>query len=356
MCRSTAVSTGLTCVDRQPLQLWTTPAGTPGFGNSSLVAVPFRGSDSGFSRQQLRARRFVRLSRDIYVLRGTEMELRERVMAARLARPDGVACLQTAALLLGLPVDDDGLVHLAGGAAAARSGRARLVVHRLSPRDDEVLTIRGISLTSGPRCFTDLAAHLGLEQLVALGDVVLRRYGPNSLDDAVARAKGRRGAALARQALPLLDPGADSPAETRARLRLHAAGFIGMRHGVIVRDQAGGWLARPDLADEGARVALQHEGLVHFRKGEKQRRKDVDRDELVRQQHWQVVVSTAIDDARPDRLIEKVTAAYLRSAVLHGRGVLPPHLRGHGGGLAGFAMRPADERRVTPLTAGGTGA
>lgn len=291
------------------------------------MSVPFRGSSSDLSRKQLRGRSYARLSRDVYVLRGTDLQLRDRVAAAKLVFPDGVCCRQTAALLLRLPVEDDGAIHLTGGPGASRSRRVGLDVHRMQLRADEVLDLDGQLVTTGPRTFADLGPHLVLEALVALGDVVVKRSGQAAVEEAVDRSTGRRGAVLLRQALPLLDPGSDSPAETRARLRLHAAGFTALRHGVIVRDQGGGWLGRPDLADHEARVALQHEGLIHFQKGEHQRRRDVDRDEVMRQQDWEVVISTGIDDARPERLIGKVTAAYLRAARLRGRAVLPPHLR-----------------------------
>jgi hypothetical protein len=39
------------------------------------------------------------------------------------------------------------------------------------------------------------------------------------------------------------------------------------------------------------------------------------------------VVSTALDDAEPEKLIAKVTAAYRRAARLWGPHVLPAHLR-----------------------------
>lgn len=140
--------------------------------------------------------------------------------------------------------------------------------------------------------------------------------------------RGRRpGLPRARQALTLADSGADSPAETRARLRLHAAGFVAMRHRVVVRDRDGGWLAEPDLADEQARVAVPHDGLVHVVGSPRARRQDLQRDELTRQADWQVVVATALDDQRPHLLLDKVTDAYRRSARLWGPHVLPPHLR-----------------------------
>jgi hypothetical protein len=101
-------------------------------------------------------------------------------------------------------------------------------------------------------------------------------------------------------------------------------------HGVVIRDQAGGWLSEPDLADEVAMVAVQHDGLVHLVGSVEQRRTDLHRDELSRQAGWQVVVSTALDDRQPRLLIAKVAAAYHRAALLLGPHVLPPRRRAAG--------------------------
>jgi hypothetical protein len=287
----------------------------------------FLGSASELTPQRLRGKGYERLSRDLYVLRGAEIDLRCRCEALKLALPDAIPCLLTAALLQKLPVTDDGRLHLARGRTAARSERADVKVHRIPIEADELLDLDGLEVADGPRTFVDLAARLDLEQLVAVGDVVLRRYGPEALQDAVERRPRRKGIPRAREALPLLDAAADSPAETRARLRLHAAGFTALRHGVVVRDDGGGWLSAPDLADETAKVAVQHDGVVHLTDDAERRRRDLQRDEVTRQAGWQVVVSTALDDRRPELLVDKVAAAYRRSARLHGAGVLPDHLR-----------------------------
>ena len=286
----------------------------------------FLGSTSTLTPQRLRGLSYQRLSRDVYVPRGTALDLRTRCAGVILAIPDAVPCLRTAALLQGLPVDDDGLLHFARPPDAARSERPGVRIHRTDLGADELLDLDGLVVTDGPRTFVGLAALLDLEALVSVGDVVQRRYGAAALAGAVARRRGRRGLTLARTALPLLDGGSDSPAETRARLRLHAAGFTALRHGVVVRDADGGWVSAPDLADETARVAVQHDGLVHLQGDPEQRRNDLHRDELTRQAGWQVVVSTAVDDRRPDLLVQKVRAAYLRAALLWGPQVLPPHL------------------------------
>jgi very-short-patch-repair endonuclease len=239
-----------------------------------------------------------------------------RTTGALLTLPDAVPCSLTSALLQQLPVDDDGLIHLARARTAARATRAGVKVHRMPVDADEQIDLDGLVVADGPRTFVDLAAKLNLEQLVAVGDVVLRRFTREALTAAVVRRARRPGIVLARQALPLLDPGSASPAETRARLRLHAAGYTELVHGVVIRDQAGGWLAEPDLADEVAKVAVQHDGAVHFEGGLEQRRADLHRDELSRQHGWQVVVSTAIDDRQPHLLLAKVAAAYERATRL----------------------------------------
>ena len=186
----------------------------------SRAMSAFRGSASGLSKQRLRARGYVQLSRDLYVVRGDdEKDLRTRTDAALLVFPDAVPCLQTAALLQQLPVDDDGLVHLARGSKAARSERSGLKIHRMPVEADELLELKGITVADGPRTFVDLAATLSLEGLVAVGDVVLRRYDGGALRAAVDRRVRRPGLGLARRALPLLDA-------ARTRPPRRARGFV----------------------------------------------------------------------------------------------------------------------------------
>ncbi len=288
----------------------------------------FLGSSSGLTPQRLRARRYERLSRDLYVLRDAERDLVVQLRAVQLALPDAIGCGPTAGQLLGLPVRAAPELHVARPMGSGRSERPGLVTHRWSVDPDEVMEVQGARVTDGPRSFVDLAATLSRLQLIGVGDAVARRWGTDALSAAVRRRARRPGLVRARDVLALLDPGAESPAESRLRIRLHEAGFNRMRHGVIVRDGAGGWLAAPDLADEAARVAVQHDGLVHLLGDPERRRKDIARDEVTRAAGWEVVVSTAIDDRRPEQLIDRVEAAYLRAARWAGPQVLPVHLRG----------------------------
>lgn len=172
-----------------------------------------------------------------------------------------------AARLLGLPVDRDDLVHLTRTRSAGVSQRPGLRTHRAPLSPHEVLVHRGRPVTTPVRTWLDLAAGLPPVPLVVLGDAVARRTGLERLRAAVDGAWGRRGAPRVRQALPLVDPGSDSPGETHTRLLLHGAGLTGLQHGVRVLDEHGQWLATPDLADRRARVAVQYDGLVNLEQG-----------------------------------------------------------------------------------------
>jgi hypothetical protein len=291
------------------------------------MTEPFRGSISEVSKKRLRGPGYERVTRDVYVLPDMDVDVRTRAESAILLFPEAVVCLRTAAVLLKLPVDDDGIVHLDRGPGAPRTQRAGFTTHRLGIPEGRVHELDGLKVADGPRCLADLSRFLDLEQLVALGDVVARRWESAEIAAAVADHGRRPGAVLLREAVPLLDKRSDSPAESRARQRLHAAGFTAMVHRTVIRDAAGGWLGEADLGDPVAKVAMQHEGEVHFLKGVQQRRHDIDRDELARAEDWEVFSTTAIDDRRPERLIAKATAAYRRAAARRGPDVLPPHMR-----------------------------
>jgi hypothetical protein len=275
---------------------------------------PFLGSASDLTPQRLRGTRYRRQTRDVYVLATREQSLDLRCRSLLLVLPDAVLSHQTAAAVLGLPGDIGPQVHVTRPPGSSASERPGVRTHRRPVDDGEVVERRGLRVTSPVRTWLDLAAVLPPVPLVALGDAVARRTGIPALQAAVDGAGRRRGVVRARAALPLIDPGADSPSETRARLLLHEAGFRGLRHGVRILDEDGGWVATADLADPVARVAVQYDGLVHLDGGPEQWRRDIDRDEMSRAAGWEVVVLTAYDLRRQDVAIAKLAAAYARAA------------------------------------------
>lgn len=279
----------------------------------AIPSGPFLGSRSDMSRQQLRARRFRRLHRDVYALADQEPTAELAWDAVLLAVPDAVLSHTTAAAVWRLPAGDDGMLHLTREPGSAVCRRELVRTHRAVLDQRDRATCHGRAVTSLERTFVDLAATHTFEQLVAVGDVVLRRSSRTSLAQAVARAGRRKGVVLARAALPSLDGGAASPGETRCRLLLHGAGYTSLRHAVAIHDRHGEWVAEADLGDVEAQVAVQYDGLVHF--GDlAQRVSDVARDELARLAGWEVVVLTARDLRHPHLALAKVAAAYERAA------------------------------------------
>ncbi len=149
-----------------------------------------------------------------------------------------------------------------------------------------------------------------------MGDVTLRRRlaKVRELDGMIRWASGRRGVRTARQALPILDAGAQSPGESRARCLLVVRKVPRPECNVdLIID--GEWLARPDLTWRRERVVVEYDGVVHL--PEEQRRKDALRRNLIQDAGWTVIVFTAADLRNPDRMAELVTSALARSRPGH---------------------------------------
>jgi hypothetical protein len=182
---------------------------------------------------------------------------------------------------------------------------------RLRMPASHVVEHRGLRVTSPARTWLDCAEHLPLPYLVAMGDVVLRRRlaTPTELAAMVRWARRRRGVVTARQAVPLLDPGAESPGESLARCALIQCGVPRPQCNVDIVVK-GEWLARADMAWIAQRVIVEYDGIVHL--PEDQRRRDWVRRNRLQGAGWMVIVVTASDLQRPERM-----AGWVKAALAH---------------------------------------
>lgn len=198
-----------------------------------------------------------------------------------------------------------------GVVPARRSG---LVPHEGLGEDDWQLR-RGVRVTTPSRTFLDLATDLSRDQLVVLGDDMVRLdlVTPDDLRVAAAAAYRKRGVVRARDAAALVRTGVDSPPETRVRLILLRGGLPCPEPGLDIFDEAGGWLGRPDLTYRELMLALQYEGDVH-RTNRKRWRADIRRDEVLLDHGWDVVRLTGDDLRRPIALCERVRVRMRRQA------------------------------------------
>jgi hypothetical protein len=300
----------------------------------ALLNQPFLVRDAlalGMSRDVLRGTTFRRPFQGVRVPAHLPDTLEVRCRAAALLLPrDAAFSHATATALLGLPLPlsegtrrGSGVIEPNRGAwpsPGAAGHDARLPLHATVPvRDPRIVGPRlagivthvsklepeetvpcsdGLLATTPVRTWLDRAATLDLVDLVALGDALLRRglTTDRELQRAVSRWARRPGAALSRRAVALVEPGADSPMETRLRLLLVLAG---LPRPVVNRDVVahGGWIARPDLSYPALKIAIEYDG-DHHRVSRRQWQNDIGRRRSLEEDGWLVLVFTADDVMR----------------------------------------------------------
>jgi hypothetical protein len=186
----------------------------------------------------------------------------------------------------------------------------------LDPAD--VIDVDGLRVVTPERTFFHLSERMSVTDLVIFGDAAVRRW--TSREELVGRSAGlsrRRGIVRAREALPLICAGVDSPMETRLRLLLVRAGLPCPEVNRDVFDEGGGWVARPDLSYPVLKIAIEYDG-DHHRTDRVQWRRDRARDANLREAGWIVITLTADDVFRyPDRTVARVWHHHrTRSAML----------------------------------------
>ncbi|CCG05477.1 type IV toxin-antitoxin system AbiEi family antitoxin domain-containing protein [Blastococcus saxobsidens] len=232
---------------------------------------------AGYAHAEIRhlcnSGRWHRLRRGIYVgaetLDGVDGDHRHLLdcVAVFLAldRPAAALSHHTAARLMGLPVRRrrDAVVRLTDP-AHGRTGQG-FVVSR-GPLDPSEISIREpLRLTAPARTLVDCAREWPLEDAVVAMDAALLadRTTREQLVDAVARARGWPGAPRAGRALSLADGRAESPLETRGRLRMVGAGLPQPVLQVEIRT-GGRFVGVVDAWFDDAAVAVEFDGRVKY--------------------------------------------------------------------------------------------
>ncbi len=217
------------------------------------------------------------LSRGVYLvdadMRGVPDSPRALVRAAVLsAGPNAVAVLESAAAVHGL----QGLrpqtrlhVSLPGKMAVPRRlTDATVVPHQLTLAAEHVTVVDGIAVTSVRRTVADLLLRLDRLAAVSVLDSALH-LGLLTEEDLTELPRlmfGRRGAATARTWIEQADGRAESPLETRARLRCADGGVPPDELQAVITGASGQVLARVDMLWRAARLIGEADGgEVHDR-------------------------------------------------------------------------------------------
>lgn len=276
---------------------------------------PFIGSEAvaagRLTPYQLRSR-YVAVHRDVYVSRDSTLTAAMRAKAVWLwSGRAGVVAGQSAAALHGAKwVSNDAPAEILHGNRRPVGG-----IRSWSDRyaDDEVETVGGVAVTTPARTALDLACRYPIDSAVAAIDALARATKLKMADVELLAERycGRRGIRAATEVLDLVDPGAESPQETRVRLVLIRAGFPRPETQIAVYDEFGQLVAVLDMGWRDVMVGVDYEGKHHWQ-SPAQIRRDIRRHEKVTELHWTDLRVTAEDT--DGAIIGRVERARVRRA------------------------------------------
>jgi hypothetical protein len=186
--------------------------------------------------------------RNVYIPKGQKLTATTRAVAAWLwsGRNATVAGLSAAALHGSKWIDAALPAELIRSVPCKVDG---ILIHRERLENDEASVVRGIPVTTPARTAYDLGRRGSLTQAVIRLDALANATGlkPDDVSALLDRHRGARGVAQLRDAVDLMDGGAESPQETRTRLLLIAAGFPRPQTQILVCDQFGYFIGRIDM-------------------------------------------------------------------------------------------------------------
>ena len=278
-----------------------------------MVDWPFVGTEAvanrAVNRYQLRTR-YTAVYRNVYVEAGHELTPVTKAVAAWLwSRREATVAGVSAAALLGSRWIDATMPAEINRRSRERPPGIVVFSDRLS--DDEKSSVAGIPVTTPARTALDIGRRNNLTTAVIRLDALMRATEINVADvlAVAARHRGARGVAQLRRALTLVDPGAESPQETRTRLALVRAGLTAPSTQIEVHDAFGNFVARLDMGWDDFKVAVEFDGAQHWT-DPAQRARDIDRLAELEALGWKVIrVSSHMLRYRPGVMIARVRAA-----------------------------------------------
>jgi very-short-patch-repair endonuclease len=188
-----------------------------------------------------------------------------------------------AALHGALWVDDATAVELVW---ANNHSPVGIVAYRDRIADGEVFEILGMAVASPARTALDLGRKLRRDIAVKHLDALSRATGValKDVSPLTRRYAGTKGVRLCRQALDLMDAGAQSPKETWLRLLLIDAGYPRPRTQIPLYEY-GAPVAHLDMGWPSIRLAVEYDGDQH-RTDRATYVKDMRRAELIERLGW----------------------------------------------------------------------
>lgn len=241
----------------------------------------------------------------MYLKKDAARSLWDNIYAAWLwSGRKGIIAGRAAAALHGAKwVDDFAPVELLGPFNHPPPG---IIVRRERIALDEIVEVSGLRVTGVARTAFDLARNLPRGAAVANLDALCAATGIVAPDTAalITGHPGARGVRQCRDALALMDGGAQSPKESWLRLVLIDAGLPKPATQIKVTD--GHLVAYLDLGWEKPMVAVEYDGDQH-RSDRSQYVKDIRRAEMLDRLGWRVI--RVINEDRPHVIVQRTRDA-----------------------------------------------
>jgi len=270
-------------------------------------------NSAGISDAMLRARRFRRLFRGLYILASVELTLTVWCRAAlRISPVDAVISHHTALRLYGLEIGDPWPLHVSTR-TSTHTRQQGIRMHQRKRRVDSTV-IRGVAVTTPERTLVDIATKVSLVQLVQACDwMVHQGHTTTERLAAYAVAAHLDGVRRLRRIIGHVRDGVESPMETVVRLMLVFVRLPEPGCNVVIVDSVGRFLARGDLVYVQHKVVVEYDGWHHERDA-RQRQRDIIRREKLEAAGWRVIVVTIADMADRRAVVQRVH----RALVNHG--------------------------------------
>jgi hypothetical protein len=271
--------------------------------DTTFPATPFTLASAPCSRARVRraveSREVVRVLHGAYLRSDVELtEITRAQAAATVLGPSAVLCDRTAAWVLGVDcfryADLDAVPRLESCVLRGHepTERREVLGRTRDLRDDDIVEIGGVRVTSPLRTAADLLCLLPRREALAAADALMRLHGFTvaELRRLLVRYFRRRGVIQARSLAPLVDGRAESSGESWARLEIVDHGFpVPLPQYWVNVDGVPTY--RLDLAYPRAKIAIEYDGEDHHT-SPADRVRDEQRRAWLRAHGWRVIVLT----------------------------------------------------------------
>lgn len=237
--------------------------------DADLATGPFTLADArrlGFGWHDLQARRWRRVSHGQYASRTLPFDTDLRLRAVDARMPCRYAFSgRTAAWVYGLEMPACDPIEVTVDREASIRSRAGIRLRRAALAPDEVVVHRGFKVTSPLRTVCDLGSGKDVVESVVVLDVAFHAglIGLSTLERYVAANFGAYRIKRLRRAVSLANADAESPMETRLRLRLVNARLPTPSVQTELHDASGSFLARADLYYADTMLVIEYDGENH---------------------------------------------------------------------------------------------